>query len=202
MCSCVYVRTCYLSSTYFPLLQQRRDSDGFTRLREFDRWTSERERERSGHRNKKKERRAVSGISLLPDARCSRRESRPGVLHHVHLKIGPVGCPIRAEGALVHRLFTAFVNHVPPQVLHLMVTAIAIVARESALSPRSSSILGHSANVVPHFRVIWNQEEEKKNDHGLNCGERLVGSRFLFHRIHRWARNYYRRVRSSIDQCR
>lgn len=107
------------------------------------------------------------------------------MLHHVHLKIGPVGCPIRAEGALVHRLFTAFVNHVPPQVLHLMVTAIAIVARESALSPRSSSILGHSANVVPHFRVIWNQEEEKKNDHGLNCGERLVGSRFLFHRIHR-----------------
>ena len=105
----------------------------------------------------------------------------------------------------MHRLFTAFVNHVPPQVLHLMVTAVAIVAREPPLSPRSSSILGHSANVVPHFRVIWNQEEEKKNDHGLNCGESacVVGWRVsFFHRIRFVStRNYYRvRVRSSIDQ--
>ena len=100
-----------------------------------------------------------SGISLLPDTRCSWRESRSGVLHHVHLKIRLVGGSIGTERALVRRLFTAFVYHVSPEVLHLMVTAIAIVTRESTLSARPSSILGHSTHVEPHFRVICNQEE-------------------------------------------
>lgn len=59
----------------------------------------------------------------------------------------------------MHWLFTAFVYHVSPQVLHLVITAIAIVARESPLSARPPSILGQSTHVEPHFRIICNQEE-------------------------------------------
>lgn len=100
-----------------------------------------------------------SRIPVLPDGGRTRRESLSGVLHHVHLQVRPVGRSVRAERALVHGLFTAFVNHVSPEVLHLVVTTIAVVAGETALAARSPSILSHAAHVVPHFRVICNHVE-------------------------------------------
>lgn len=101
-----------------------------------------------------------SGIPVLPDVRCTRRESLPRVLHHVHLEVRSVGSSVRAEDALVHRLLAALVNHVPAEILHFVITTIAVVARESTLSARSSSIPRHLADVILAIRVICNQGEQ------------------------------------------
>lgn len=120
---------------------------------------------------------ARSRVPVLPDGRRPRREPLPGVLHHVHLQVRPVRRSVRAEGALMHRLFTALVYHVPPQVLHLVVTPLAVVAGKTSLAPRSSTVLGHAAHVVPHFRVICNQEKDPVNSDWVGDRDRRTAGR-------------------------
>lgn len=94
---------------------------------------------------------------LLEDDRAG-REVLLRVLHHVHLQIRFVGCSIRAEGARMHRLLAALVHHVPPQVLHLVVTAVAPVAGEATLTATSPVVRHRARQAVAHLHVICNHE--------------------------------------------
>jgi len=44
----------------------------------------------------------------------ARYEAVLGVFHHMHLKIRLVSRSVWTEGALMHRLLTALIRHVPP----------------------------------------------------------------------------------------
>lgn len=95
----------------------------------------------------------------------ARYEAVLGVFHHVHLKIRLVSRPVRAQGALMHRLLAALVRHMPPEILHLVITTIAVVAGEATLATTPPPILRRLSHVIAHLHVTCNHEE-----HFINTG--------------------------------
>lgn len=87
-------------------------------------------------------------------ARGTRSEAHFRMFLHMYVKIRLVGRPVRAEGALVHRLFAALVDHVSPQIFYLMVTPVAIVADEASLTTGPSEISGCPGHVDRQFFVM------------------------------------------------
>lgn len=124
--------------------------------------------------------RDLSWIPMLLENGRARYEALSGVLHHVHLKVGLVGRPIRTVGALMHRLFAAFVRHVPPQVLHLMITAIAVVTGEATLAATSAPISHRSCRITVHLPETCNHEE-----HFINIGRISSGMTFSSSQLNR-----------------
>lgn len=95
----------------------------------------------------------------------TRYEAVLGVFQYVHLKIRLVSRSVRTEGALVHRLLAALVRHVPPEILHLVITTIAVVTGEATLATTPPPILHRLSHVIAHLHVICNHEE-----HFINTG--------------------------------
>lgn len=118
--------------------------------------------------------RDLSWILMLLEDDRARCEALPGVLHHVHLKIGLVSRPIWTVGALMHRLFAAFIRHVPPQILHLMITAIAVGAGEATLAATSAPISHRSCHIIVGLHATCNHEE-----YFINIGRIYPGTTFV-----------------------
>jgi hypothetical protein len=66
----------------------------------------------------------------------------------------------------MHRLFAAFIDHVPFQILHMMIATIAVVTSETTLTTTSALILHCLSHVRTHLGVICNNEK-----HFINTGE-------------------------------
>lgn len=102
--------------------------------------------------------RGLSWILMLKRGHA-RYEAVLGVFHHMHLKIRLVSRSVRTKGALMHRLLAALVHHVPPQVLHLVISAVAVIAGETTLATTPSPIFRRLSHVIAHLHVTCRHEE-------------------------------------------
>jgi len=86
------------------------------------------------------------------------------MFQHMHLQIRLVCSLIRAIYALMHRLFAAFIDHVSFQILHVVITTIAVVTDETTLTATSTLILHCLRHARIHLGIICNYEKRFVNN--------------------------------------